>query len=93
MDDQWFLDQGWRLREGPQGSLHCKEWRHTDGRTYYRKYGTGFSFWCLDDQYHREDGPAIEFSDNSKMWYLYGERLPVKTQEEFERYLKMRAFW
>ena len=28
--------------------------------------------WYLNGQYHREDGPAIEYSDGSKVWYLNG---------------------
>jgi hypothetical protein len=26
------------------------------------------------NQYHREDGPAIEYTDGSKWWYLNGQR-------------------
>jgi|SRR5579859_4154648 len=36
------------------------------------KYGT--KRWTLDDQYHREDGPAIDHCDGYKAWYLYGQR-------------------
>jgi len=31
---------------------------------------------------HREDGPATEWSDGSKSWWLNGERL---TEEEFKK--------
>ena len=27
-----------------------------------------------DGKYHREDGPAVEYSDGSKSWYIHGER-------------------
>ena len=40
----------------------------------------GDRFWYLNGKYHREDGPACEFSDGYKYWYLNGERL---TEEEF----------
>jgi hypothetical protein len=33
-----------------------------------------------NDQLHREDGPAIEYSDGFKYWYLDGLKL---TEEEF----------
>jgi hypothetical protein len=26
--------------------------------------------WFLNGEYHREDGPAVEFHDGSKFWYL-----------------------
>ena len=36
---------------------------------------TGTTRWYnLQDQLHREDGPAIEWSDGSKEWYLKGQR-------------------
>ncbi len=34
----------------------------------------------LKGKLHREDGPAIEFSNGFKQWYLNGKRL---TEEEF----------
>ena len=33
----------------------------------------GSKYWYLNDQYHREDGPAVEYSDGSKEWYLNGK--------------------
>ena len=40
----------------------------------------GSKFWYLNGQYHREDGPAIEFADGNKEWHLNGQEL---TEEEF----------
>ena len=31
---------------------------------------------------HREDGPAVEYVDGDKSWWLYGEKL---TEEEFKK--------
>ena len=33
----------------------------------------GTKLWSLNGQFHRDDGPAIEFSDGTKFWYLNGE--------------------
>jgi hypothetical protein len=30
--------------------------------------------WCLNGQYHREDGPAIIGPDGSQKWYVNGKR-------------------
>jgi len=30
----------------------------------------GRKYWYLNDKFHREDGPAIEWPDGSKYWYL-----------------------
>ena len=44
-------------------------------KTYKVKvYANGNKFWYLNSQYHREDGPAIEWADGSKHWYLNGKR-------------------
>jgi len=29
--------------------------------------------WLYNDQYHREDGPALEYNNGDKCWYLYGK--------------------
>ena len=33
----------------------------------------GNKFWYLNDKYHREDGPAIEYADGNKFWSLNGK--------------------
>jgi hypothetical protein len=33
----------------------------------------GSKSWYLNDQYHRVDGPAIEWANGSKEWYLNGK--------------------
>ena len=30
-------------------------------------------YWYLNDKYHREDGPAIEYADGDRVWYLNGK--------------------
>ncbi|CAB4196579.1 hypothetical protein UFOVP1290_99 [uncultured Caudovirales phage] len=40
---------------------------------------------------HREDGPAIECINSYKEFYLDGIR--IKTLEEFDRLVKLKAFW
>ena len=46
----------------------------------------GAKFWYVDDQLHRIAGPAAEYSDRYKAWYVGGQRL---TEEQFNaRYAK-----
>ena len=33
----------------------------------------GSNVWYLNDKYHREDGPAIEWVNGNKWWYLHGK--------------------
>lgn len=46
---------------------------------------------------HREDGPALIYKRGTKIvkceWYFHGKKIPVNTQDEFERYLKLKTFW
>ena len=36
--------------------------------------------WYLKGKLHREDGPAVEYNDGYKEWFIDGEQL---TEEEF----------
>ena len=36
------------------------------------KYGD--KRWYLNGEYHRTDGPAVEYKDGDKRWYLNGKR-------------------
>lgn len=52
-----------------------------------------FKEWWVNGRHHRKDGPAIETSSGHKMWYYEGEYVPVKSQEDFIIYLKLKSFW
>jgi hypothetical protein len=41
---------------------------------------------------HNEEGPAIKCLSGYKEWYLDGKQIPVKSQEEFEKYINLLAF-
>jgi len=32
----------------------------------------GIKYWMINGQYHREDGPAIEWDNGDKSWYFHG---------------------
>jgi hypothetical protein len=42
----------------------------------------GNTIWYKNDVYHREDGPAIEYWDGDREWWLNGEKL---SEEEFKK--------
>ena len=46
------------------------------------EYASGSKFWCLKGKLHREDGPAIEWANGDKEWYLNDEEV---TEEEHKR--------
>ena len=51
-----------------------------------------YKLWYKNGKYHRVNGPAIEYDNGIKSWWLNGERISCKTQEEFEYYMKYKAF-
>jgi hypothetical protein len=38
-----------------------------------REFNDGSVFYMLGGGFHREDGPAVTFSDGTKCWYLHGQ--------------------
>jgi hypothetical protein len=78
---------------------------HTDGDKFWylngklhRIDGPAVDVWGYKSYYingirHREDGPAIEFTDGTKEWWLNGQQIPCITQLQFERLMKLKAFW
>lgn len=38
-------------------------------------YEDGSKVWRLDGKLHREDGPAIEYADGRKSWWLHSQKL------------------
>lgn len=60
-----------------------------------RKYTDGTTIWFLRDEFiiHRENGPAIIYLHGQKVWYYRGQKIECSSQEDFERYLKLKAFW
>ena len=45
-------------------------------------YESGSKFWSLNGKLHREDGPAVEYADGGKSWYLNDKRV---TEEEHKK--------
>ena len=42
-------------------------------------YASRRKAWFLNGKLHREDGPAIEWADGTKVWYLNGEEVHPET--------------
>jgi hypothetical protein len=59
---------------------------------YLFHYPNGDKVYYHNDDFHRPDGPAIEFANGDKYWYINGKYVPCKTQEEFERFVKYMVF-
>jgi hypothetical protein len=57
------------------------------------EYVNGSKTWYRHGLLHREDGPAIDRSDGYKKWFIYGKEIECSSQKEFERLIKLKAFW
>jgi hypothetical protein len=49
---------------------------------YCTEFVSGSKVWYKNNKLHRIDGPAIEWSDGGKRWYINGIKY---TEEEFNR--------
>jgi len=56
-------------------------------------YCNGDKTWYQDGKIHRVDGPAYIRVNGYQEWWINGHFLNVKSQQEFERYMKLKAFW
>ncbi len=41
-----------------------------------------YIFYFLGNKFHREDGPAIEYPNGSKYWFLHGKEYFVNSVDE-----------
>ena len=57
------------------------------------EWNSGRKEWYQNGLLHRVDGPAREFTNGDKYWYYEGKFIDCKSQEEFERYIKLKLFW
>jgi len=51
----------------------------------------GTKIWYLNGDFHRVDGPAIEFADGSKLWYLNGK--PHREDGPAEEWVDGSKLW
>ena len=40
--------------------------------------------WWFEGKWHRLDGPAVEYSDGTKFWYIDNKCINCNTNEEFK---------
>ena len=45
--------------------------------------------WYLNGKLHREDGPAVEYSNGSKRWYLNDQQY---TEQEFNHMIQVLGY-
>jgi hypothetical protein len=58
-----------------------------------RQYPDGLVIYYRGRVIHREDGPAVIEANGNKEWFFNGVHIPCTNQNQFERLLKLKAFW
>jgi hypothetical protein len=98
-DKEWWQNDKLHRIDGPaiEHADGSKEW-YQNGKLhrlngpaidYYNRYKE----WYQNGLCHRLDGPACECANGSKYWFYEGKKIGCKSQEEFERYIKLKLFW
>ena len=52
----------------------------------------GTKVWYLNDQLHREDGPAVEYPDGSELWW-FNDKFHRKDGHAIERTDGSKEYW
>jgi hypothetical protein len=74
-----------------EGKLHREDGPAIEG-------WDGSNYWYHHGVFHRENGPAVEYISGNKLlhvkrWYYRGKMIDCSSQKEFERLIKVKAFW
>ena len=92
----------WAMTDKPEMTIYemgTKYWLNSkcqshreDGPAYEGFNGT--KLWYINGKQHREDGPAVEYTNGQQNeWWISGKRIDCSSQEEFERLMRLKAFW
>lgn len=56
---------------------------------------SGYNIWYYHGKLHRSDGPAEEYTatPENNEWYYMGLEIKCSSLEEFQRLVKLKAFW
>ena len=57
------------------------------------EWHNGDQSWYQNDEYHREDGPSIIWESRKPEWWYRGKSIPVDNLQDFQVYIRNKAFW
>jgi hypothetical protein len=99
MKNGWYNLSLRRKTHYANGEPHCD---NGFAESLERNNGPIYYAWYKHGEFHRLDGPARVACETwgtwgtpryIDEWYVDGKLVPVNSQEEFEQYLKLKAFW
>jgi hypothetical protein len=94
-----MTDQSKQIESYPR--INCEGDRFWENADYqYHRVGgpaiewhNGDQNWYFNGQLHRLDGPAFIWEGHAPEWHYLGKKIACSSQEEFEKMLKLKAFW
>ncbi len=91
MDDN---DENSWQEKNDGSAIAIKRWFDSKGhcRKSWLKGSDVIIYYDENRDLHRLLGPAL-IQGNTKHWYYHGELIDCQSQEEFEKKLKLKAFW
>lgn len=98
-DKLWFKQGILHREDGPAIERFKGDWGWYYNGQCHREDGpavgyiNGDVYWYQEGKLHRLDGPALERSNGAKSWHYRGKLINCSSQEEFQRLLRLRAFW
>jgi len=57
------------------------------------EWNNGDESWYQYGVLHREDGPAWIWEGNEPKWWYKGKSIPVNNLQDFQSYIRNKAFW
>jgi hypothetical protein len=69
-------------------------WKDSNGfirKQFFLMSGTTY-YYDENLRLHRENGPAAMYVDYDR-WYWHGKYIDCESQKEFDRLIKLKAFW
>lgn len=98
-EQSWYRNDSLHREDGPARvdlASEDEEWWF-NGRLH-RDGGPALTYsfskkWYKHGYLHNESGAAIVYTGGIQRWFLNGKEIKCSSQEEFNRFVKMKSFW
>ena len=94
----WYANYKYHRLNGPAVKYADGDEEYLVDNDYHRDDGPAINYkfvqeWFYHGKQHRLDGPAIVYDNGDRYWLYMGKEIECNSQEEYERIVKLRAFW
>jgi len=78
------------MEELIQDKMFTYKWKDKNGNVRKQTFNDCKYYYGSNGKRHREDGPAIEYNNGDREYYLDGIKY---SEEEYEKAIKLKLFW